>query len=49
MVEVVNALGVGDSNIWDMDGVLVAQGEPFTEMPGFGGIPTGKSSWKSIG
>ena len=26
-----NALGVGDSNIWDMDGVLVAQGEPFTE------------------
>jgi predicted amidohydrolase len=26
-----NALGVGDSNIWDMDGVLVAQSEPFTE------------------
>ena len=26
-----NALGAGDSNIWDMDGVLVAEGEPFTE------------------
>ncbi len=26
-----DALGAGDSNIWDMDGVLVAQGEPFTE------------------
>jgi predicted amidohydrolase len=26
-----DALGAGDSNIWDMDGVLVAGGEPFTE------------------
>ena len=24
-------LGLGDSNIWDMDGVLVAQGTPFVE------------------
>lgn len=26
-----NALGAGDSNIWDMNGVVVAQGVPFTE------------------
>jgi predicted amidohydrolase len=26
-----NQLGWGDSNIWDMDGVLVAQGTPFVE------------------
>ena len=24
-------LGAGDSNIWNMDGVMVAAGEPFTE------------------
>jgi predicted amidohydrolase len=30
MVEA-DALGMGDSGIWDMDGVLVAQGQPFTE------------------
>lgn len=27
-----NALGWGDSNIWDMDGKLAAEGEPFREM-----------------
>lgn len=26
-----DALGAGDSNIWNMDGALVAAGEPFTE------------------
>ena len=26
-----NQLGSGDSNIWNMDGVLVAEGTPFVE------------------
>ena len=35
-----DALGWGDSNIWDMDGKLAAEGEPFREMVVWADFPT---------